>query len=284
MNLDMAIEAILDSYKSNGGLTYHETENFPNRQVAVSILEDIRCLLFPGFSRSTADAASIRYVTGERIHRVIPLLAHEIQKAMKYMFFFAGREETACFDLAELTAYSLIKEIPEIRRLLNKDIEAALQGDPAATTSEEVILSYPGVEAVIAYRIAHFLHINGVPIIPRILSEYVHGKTGIEIHPGAVIGESFFIDHGTGVVIGETCVIGSNVTLYQGVTLGALSVKKTLHGKKRHPTIEDDVTIYAGATILGDTVIGRGSTIGGNAWVTASVPPDTVVMYRHDAQ
>lgn len=282
MNIDTAVDAILDTYKTYGGLTYHETENFPNKQEVVSILEDVRCLLFPGFARSNADAASIRYVTGERVHRVIPLLTREIQKAMKYVFTTVGREDAACFVLAEQTAYSLIKEIPEIRRLLHKDIEAALQGDPAATTTEEVILSYPGVEAIIAHRVAHFLHINGVPIIPRILSEYVHGKTGIEIHPGAAIGESFFIDHGTGVVIGETCVIGSNVTLYQGVTLGALSVKKNLHGKKRHPTIEDDVTIYAGATILGDTVIGRGSTIGGNAWVTASVPPDTVVMHSYD--
>jgi serine O-acetyltransferase len=276
MKIDTLIDTILDSYRTYGGLEFHESENFPNKQNVIAVLDDIRYLLFPGLARACADTPDIRYVTGERIHRIVPRLTREIQKTMKYVSTFAGRDEVACFDLAEQTVYSLIKEIPEIRRLLSKDIEAALHGDPAATTIEEVILSYPGVEAVIVYRIAHFLHINGVPIIPRILTEYVHGKTGIDIHPGAVIGESFFIDHGTGVVIGETCVIGDNVTLYQGVTLGALNVKKTLHGKKRHPTIEDDVTIYAGATILGgNTVIGRGSTIGGNSWVTSSVPPES---------
>jgi serine O-acetyltransferase len=279
MTIDILIDSILDSYKTYGGLKYHESENFPNRQILISILDDLRCLLFPAFSKSVyADTENIRYVTGERIHRIIPLLTHEIQKAMKYVFDYVGRDDRACFVLAEQTVYSLIKEIPEIRRLLSNDIEAAIQGDPAAKSNEEVILSYPGLEAIIVYRIAHFLHINGVPIIPRILSEYVHGKTGIDIHPGAVIGEYFFIDHGTGVVIGETCIIGNNVTLYQGVTLGALSVKKTMHGKKRHPTIEDDVTIYSGATILGgNTIIGKGSTIGGNTWVTSSLPPNSSI-------
>jgi serine O-acetyltransferase len=279
MNIDSLIDNILDSYKSYGGLKYHESENFPNRQILTGILEDLRSLLFPALSCSAlAEINNIRYITGERIHRIIPLLTHEIQKAMRYVFRNAGRDDSACFDLAEQTVYSLLKAIPGIRLLLNKDIRAALCGDPAATSIEEVILSYPGLEAIIVYRIAHFLHVNGVPLLPRILTEYVHGKTGIDIHPGAEIGESFFIDHGTGVVIGETCVIGNNVTIYQGVTLGALSVRKTLHGKKRHPTIEDDVTIYAGATILGGgTVVGRGSTIGGNAWVTSSVPPESSV-------
>ena len=158
------------------------------------------------------------------------------------------------------------------------DTKAALAGDPAARSTEEIILSYPGIEAIAVHRLAHFLHINGVPIIPRIMSEYIHGKTGIDIHPGATIGESFFIDHGTGVVIGETCLIGNNVKIYQGVTLGALSVRKDMQAKKRHPTIEDNVTIYAGATILGgSTIIGEGSTIGGNTWVTSSVPPKSLI-------
>jgi serine O-acetyltransferase len=161
------------------------------------------------------------------------------------------------------------------------DTIAAYDGDPAAHSKEEVSLSYPGLEAIVIHRIANFLYKNGIPIIPRIMSEHVHGKTGIDIHPGATIGESFFIDHGTGVVIGETCVIGKNVKIYQGVTLGALSVKKELQDKKRHPTIEDNVTIYAGATILGgDTVIGKGCIIGGNTWVTQSVEEGTVITQQ----
>ncbi|MBQ0161619.1 MAG: serine acetyltransferase, partial [Treponema sp.] len=183
-----------------------------------------------------------------------------------------------CFKLAEQTALALIEEIPEIRRLIQMDIDAGFKGDPAAKSPEEIILSYPGLEAILVHRIAYFLFKNGIPIIPRIMSEDVHGKTGIDIHPGAKIGESFFIDHGTGVVIGETCVIGNNVKIYQGVTLGALSVRKDLQDKKRHPTIEDNVTIYANATILGgNTIIGKNSTIGGNTWITKSVPADSVI-------
>ena len=212
-------------------------------------------------------------------------MTREIQKALIYTKAqtcthdeINNIAESHCFKLAEKTSIALIEEIPEIRRKIQLDVKAAFNGDPAAKSNEEVVLSYPGLEAILVYRIAHFLYENGVPIIPRIMSEHVHGKTGIDIHPGATIGESFFIDHGTGVVIGETCIIGTNVKSYQGVTLGALSVKKNLQNKKRHPTIEDDVTIYANATILGgETVIGRGSTIGGNTWVTESVAAGSVI-------
>ena len=190
--------------------------------------------------------------------------------------------ESHCFKLAEKASIALLEEIPEIRRKIQLDTQAALNGDPAARSNEEVILSYPGLEAILVNRISHFLYKNGIPIIPRIMSEHIHGKTGIDIHPGASIGESFFIDHGTGVVIGETCVIGNNVKIYQGVTLGALSVKKVLQDKKRHPTIQDNVTIYANATILGgDTVIGEGSVIGGNTWVTSSVAPNSVITQEN---
>jgi len=206
------------------------------------------------------------------------MLTKEIQKALVYITCGTIVEESHCYGLAEQTSCALIEELPEIRRKVALDVQAAYSGDPAAKSSEEVIISYPGLEAIVIYRLAHFLQKSGVPVIPRIMSEYVHGKTGIDIHPGAEIGESFFIDHGTGVVIGETCVIGNRVKIYQGVTLGALSVKKEMMNKKRHPTIEDDVTIYANATILGgETVIGEGSTIGGNTWVTSSVPPHTVL-------
>jgi serine O-acetyltransferase len=173
------------------------------------------------------------------------------------------------------------ESLPEIRRVLLTDVYAACKGDPAAKSVEEVIVSYPGVDAITVHRLAAFFWKRDVPLIPRMMSEIAHGRTGIDIHPGAAIGESFFIDHGTGVVIGGTTVIGKNVKIYQGVTLGSLSVKKSEANKKRHPTIEDDVTIYAGATILGgETVIGKGCVIGGNVWITESVPSETMVFVK----
>jgi len=192
---------------------------------------------------------------------------------------------TLCEERGYEIAHAFINALPEIKSLLAGDIRAAMDGDPAAGSYDEIIFSYPGILAVTVYRIAHVLNSLKVPIIPRIMSEYAHGKTGIDIHPGAEIGERFFIDHGTGVVIGGTAVIGNNVRLYQGVTLGALSLPEgagaLLRGKKRHPTIEDRVIIYANATILGgDTVIGTGSIIGGNVWITESVPPNTKVVLK----
>lgn len=276
------VSALLDSYNQFGGINLGDigsSKNFPNRQNVINALQDLLSLLFPGFhTAEQLDESNLRYIIGERINRVITVLTKEIQKALLYLAHCQGNSKTACTKLAEKTAQSLIEILPEIRQKLILDAQAALSGDPAARSLEEIILSYPGLEAVIIHRLAHFLHINGVPIIPRIMSEYVHGKTGIDIHPGATIGDSFFIDHGTGVVIGETCIIGNNVKIYQGVTLGALSVKKEMQEKKRHPTIEDDVTIYAGATILGgNTIIGKGSIIGGNTWVTKSVPPKSII-------
>ena len=283
-NIDKLVDGIIASYDKYGLVNRSDAENFPNRQTVVSILGDVQSLIFPGFrTEEDIDPVNIRYITGQKVNNIIAKLTKEIQKSLIYtMTSQKGNsdniENSHCFALAEKTALALIEELPEIRRKVQLDTIAAFNGDPAAKSSEEVILSYPGLEAILVHRIAHFLHKNGVPIVPRIMSEHVHGKTGIDIHPGATIGESFFIDHGTGVVIGETTVIGNNVKIYQGVTLGALSVKKSLQDKKRHPTIEDDVTIYAGATILGgDTIIGKGCTIGGNTWVTKSIPAGSVV-------
>ena len=285
MNIDMLIDGILDSYDRYGLINRNHTEDFPNRQNVVSILSDIQSVIFPGFrTAEDIDSVNIRYVIGQKVNNIIAHLTREIQKALIYTKAqtcsheeLGNISESHCFKLAEQAAVALIEEIPEIRRQIQLDVIATFNGDPAAKSNEEVVLSYPGLEAILVYRIAHFLYKSGVPIIPRIMSEHVHGKTGIDIHPGATIGESFFIDHGTGVVVGETCIIGNNVKIYQGVTLGALSVKKNLQNKKRHPTIEDNVTIYANATILGgETVIGAGSTIGGNTWVTKSVPPNTL--------
>ena len=286
MTIDMLIDGILDSYHRYGLINRSDSDSFPNRQNVVEILGDIQTLIFPGFKKAEdIDPINIRYVTGQKVNNIIAKLTKEIQKALIYMLSQKDKSDcienptnSKCFLLAEEVATGLIEEIPEIRRKIQLDVIAAFNGDPAAKSNEEVILSYPGLEAILVYRIAHYLYENGVPVIPRIMSEHVHGKTGIDIHPGAKIGESFFIDHGTGVVIGETCIIGTNVKIYQGVTLGALSVKKSLTGNKRHPTIEDNVTIYANATILGgQTVIGKGSTIGGNTWVTKSVPAGSLV-------
>ncbi len=277
-SLDMSVEKILESYNKYGGINLDEANNFPNRENVVKILNDIQSLIFPGFrTAEDIDSETLRFVTGQRVNRIISMLTREIKKALCYSVVDKNFEKCHCFSLAQKTACALIEEIPEIRRKVGLDVQAAYEGDPAAKSTEEVIVSYPGLEAIVVYRIAHFLCANGVPVIPRIMSEWAHGKTGIDINPGAVIGEKFFIDHGTGVVIGESCTIGDNVKIYQGVTLGALSVKKEFMNKKRHPTIEDNVTIYANATILGgETVIGEGSTIGGNTWVTKSVPPHTV--------
>ena len=281
MSIDILIDNIMNSYESYGGINRSGAENFPNRQNVVSVLQDLQSLIFPGFKYDEdIEPGNVRYVTGLHVNRII--LTTEIQKALVFVVQNKGTEDNKvqsshCFGLAEKTVFALLQEIPEIRRKIQLDVKATVAGDPAAQNQEEVILSYPGLEAIVVHRLAHFLYTKGVPIIPRIMSEHVHGKTGIDIHPGASIGESFFIDHGTGIVIGETTVIGNNVKIYQGVTLGALSVKKELQDKKRHPTVEDNVTIYAGATILGgETVIGKGSTIGGNTWVTKSVPPGTV--------
>ena len=284
MNIDSLIDNILESYDHYGFVNRNEEENFPNRQNVVSILTDLQSLVFPGFrTAEDIDSINLRYVTGQKVNNIIAKLTREIQKALIYTVTKTNGNtqhitESHCFKLAEKTSFALIEEIPEIRRLIQLDTIAGFNGDPAAKSPEEVILSYPGLEAILVHRIAYFLHINGVPIIPRIMSEHVHGKTGIDIHPGAKIGESFFIDHGTGVVIGETCIIGNNVKLYQGVTLGALSVQKDLQDKKRHPTIEDNVTIYANATILGgNTVIGKGCIIGGNTWITKSIEAGSTI-------
>ena len=279
-NLDDRIERILASYESTGGINLTDCQNFPNRESVVSALNDIENVIFPGFREDSAlDHDTLRFVTGERLHRIVRSLTNEVHKAIKYICMMSDRDGSGCYKYAEQIVLALIDAIPEFRRLAFGDAKAALEGDPAARSVEEVSLSYPGLEALLVHRIAYFLYGKGVTVIPRIMSEYVHGRTGIDIHPGASIGEGCFIDHGTGVVIGETALIGKNVKIYQGVTLGALSVRKNMADKKRHPTIEDDVTIYAGSTILGgETVIGAGSTVGGNTWIVESIPPGSKVF------
>ena len=213
-------------------------------------------------------------------------LAVQIAKSLVHECKLPRENCDRCRSRGEESAAELIGKIPKIREVLEGDVQAAYDGDPAAKSFDEIIFSYPGLRAIMVHRIAHELYLQEVPLLPRIMSEYAHAVTGIDIHPGANIGRNFFIDHGTGVVIGETTLIGNNVKIYQGVTLGALSFPKDERGNllrdiKRHPTLEDNVTVYSGTTILGgDTVIGRGSTVGGNVWLTKSVPPGTKVVIK----
>jgi serine O-acetyltransferase len=283
-SVDDIVEGILGSYRELGGINHIAGATLPSRQGVERIVHDLESLVFPGFKAEESVAEEdVRYVTGERVVRVSRALAVEVEKSIQYACRVrkdCHRHED-CQGEAEEIVRALLERIPEIRRRVNLDVHAAFRGDPAARSHEEVILSYPGVEAILIHRISHELWIREVAMIPRMMSEYIHGVTGIDIHPGAAIGESFFIDHGTGVVVGETTVIGNNVKLYQGVTLGALSVQKELANKKRHPTIEDEVTIYAGATILGGrTVVGRGSIIGGNVWLVDSVPANSRIYHN----
>jgi serine O-acetyltransferase len=279
--LEKSITSLLENYDAYGMVNHSGAVNLPGRESVDNILRGLEELLFPGFLENVCtDKEALRKITGEKINKLSLVLRNEVEKSFAFSVrhgaLNCGHE--GCGAVAALVVEEFFEELPKIRVILGKDLEAAVRGDPAAMSDNEVILSYPGFQAIAVHRIAHFFWTRQVPIIPRMMSELVHGRTGIDIHPGAQIGESFFIDHGTGVVIGETTVIGKNVKLYQGVTLGALSVKKEESGHKRHPTIEDDVTIYANATILGgETVIGRGSIIGGSVWITQSVPPGSKV-------
>lgn len=256
----------------NTGLALEGRCGFGMKQRAIAFLDNVRAALFPSLYEAGAMAAPHLAALAEiRLYSAAEALV-EIAEAIL-------RDR----DKARSLSVSFLKTVPEIRRLLTLDLQAAYDGDPAARSRSEILLSYPCIEAISAHRIAHKLYRLNLPILPRILSEYAHMRTGIDIHPGASIGTSFFIDHGTGVVIGETAVIGNRVKIYQGVTLGAKSFQldesgKPVKGVKRHPNIEDDVVIYAGATILGgDVTIGKGSVIGGNAWITHSVAPFSMV-------
>ncbi|MBI4551712.1 MAG: serine acetyltransferase [Candidatus Latescibacteria bacterium] len=275
---------IVDSYDELGGINHPDGLNLPSREQVVSILRDFLALLFPGyFGTEPILRQNVTFFVDGLLDSIYIHLRDEVEKSLFYEWKLANRDTTDCPGLADRITIDVLEQLPRIRTLVKKDVQAAYDGDPAAKSHDEVIVSYPCVQAITTYRIAHELYLRQVPLIPRIMSEHAHSQTGIDIHPGATIGESFFIDHGTGVVIGETTEIGNTVKLYQGVTLGALSFRKDTDGRivkggKRHPTIEDEVVIYSGATILGgSTVIGRGSVIGANVWLTSSIPPGTKV-------
>jgi serine O-acetyltransferase len=258
----------------------------PSHQAVVDIVNQARRILFPGyFTPQKIDPVALEYYLGQEMTDLYSALARQIVLAISHDCQRLGQTCTKCAGRGREAALGFVRRLPELRRILAMDVDAALDGDPAAASADEVVFSYPGLYAVIVHRLARVLYDLDVPLLPRIMSEHAHGKTGIDIHPGARIGERFFIDHGTGVVVGQTTDIGDRVRLYQGVTLGALSVPpdkvEQLRRQKRHPTIEDDVIIYSGATILGgNTVIGARSIIGGNVWLTESVPPDTTVLLK----
>jgi serine O-acetyltransferase len=261
-------------------------EPIPSRESIVDIIRRASRILYPGyFIRSRVDWMNLSYYFGQEATAFFENLSEQITLSIRHDCLRHNQPCTQCEDRGQQSAIEFMRELPKLRALLATDVRAAYEGDPAAKSYDEIIFSYPGLFAITVYRMAHQLHHQDVPLIPRIMTEYAHSHTGIDIHPGAHIGKSFFIDHGTGVVIGETTEIGERVRLYQGVTLGALSLPKgagdLLRNVKRHPTIEDDVIIYAGATILGGkTIIGARSTIGGNVWITESVPPDTKVFLK----
>jgi len=262
------------------------TEPIPSRDAIIAIIHRLQKILFPGyFMPERLDRVNLQYYLGQETVSLFEELSRQIGLCIRHECLRRDLPCTHCEERGREEAIKFIRELPNIRLLLAKDVQAAYEGDPATGSHDEIIFCYPGLLAVTVYRTAHQLHHQNISLMPRIMSEYVHGLTGIDIHPGAHIGESFFIDHGVGVVIGETVCIGNRVRIYQGVTLGALSLPKDsvdrLRGQKRHPTIEDDVIIYAGATILGgDTVIGAKSVIGGNVWLTESVPPETNVFIK----
>ena len=258
-------------------------ERLPQKDEIIDFVDELRKVTFPGFfGRENMAYANKKYFAGHKLSLLYDKLFRQIKVALSYKNDAKSYQEIT--EDAQEKALGFIRRIPEVQALLCKDVEAEYNGDPAANSREEIIFSYPGLFAIFVYRYAHVLYQMKVPFIPRIMTEYAHGETGIDINPGANIGEYFFIDHGTGIVVGSTTTIGEHVKLYQGVTLGALSTSagQSLHGVKRHPTIEDNVTIYSGASVLGgQTVIGHGSVIGSNAFVTSSIKPDSRVTIQN---
>ncbi len=283
------VQKLLSSWSSKSCYEHISATPIPSQQKIIDIVEQTRKILFPGyFTSNRLHPTNLEFYIGNKTTDLYDKVTEQIQMAIRHDCSRNKRTCTNCEVLSHDLALKFIKKLPEIAEILATDIKATLIGDPATKSPDEVIFCYPGLFATSVYRIANVLFTLEVPTIPRIMTEYAHGRTGIDIHPGATIDEGFFIDHGTGVVIGETTIIGKNVRIYQGVTLGALSLPRDagerLQNKKRHPTLQDDVIVYANTTILGgDTIIGKGATIGGNIWLTESVPPGTRVLRRMPA-
>jgi len=269
-------EALIRSYQTEGGINHLEGVDLPSKCAISALCSDLLQIIFPGFYETEAlHAGNLNCRIATRVEKITTGLKGEVRRSLAHQ----SESPDGLDGRSHRLVCQFMHQLPEVRRLLSTDVKAAFDGDPAAGSYEEVILAYPGLEAIAIQRMAHLLYQEGLPLIPRMMTEWAHNRTGIDIHPGAVIGTHFFIDHGTGVVIGETSVIGSHVKLYQGVGLVArsLSAGQRLKGKIRHPKLEDHVTIYANATIVGDITIGRRSTLGANVFVTEDVPSDRVV-------
>lgn len=275
---------ILDDYGQGRTIDQMDPFTCPDKAVVEDIIEKLQKVIFPGYFRTKAFFSytvenSLRTLVEDILHD----LTKQISRFLRYLPEYENADFTTSTEAAQKVTFEFLHKLPEIRKYMETIVEAEFDGDPAAFNKDEIIFSYPGLYAIMVYRLAHEFYMMNVPVLPRIMSEYAHSKTGIDIHPGATIDEYFFIDHGTGIVIGETTVIGKNVKVYQGVTIGALSTRggQKLRSKKRHPTIEDNVTIYSGASILGgDTVIGKGAVIGGNTFITESIPAGAVVSIK----
>ncbi len=276
------IRRISENYKESDILCLKKTKHLPSRKEIIDIIKDLRGVVFPGyFEEYSVSVAYAEYYAGNRMVDIKQRLYRQLIAAISYSENYNNEE---IMQKAEEISLKFVKKLPDIQQMLLLDVQAGFDGDPAAKSKEEIICSYPGFFAIYVYRLAHELYLENVPFIPRIMTEYAHSKTGIDINPGATIGKYFFIDHGTGVVIGETTIIGDNVKLYQGVTLGALSTRsgQLLRDVKRHPTIGNHVTIYSGASVLGgETVIGDGTVIGGNAFITQSIPANAKVIVKN---
>ena len=284
-SLPKLVDMMIDNYKQYGGINHLEGKDLPSKENVIEILKNLLTVIFPGYlGKTKIIKTNTRYFLGNTFLECYSSLVTEIEKSLKFICKKVSKcTEDVCHIRAQIVASELLEKIPDIRMLLRGDIRAAYDGDPAAKSIDEVILSYPCVLAITIHRISHELFIRGVPLVPRIMNEYAHSRTGIDIHPGAKIGKNIFIDHGTGVVIGETTEIGDNVKIYQSVTLGALSFPKDergriIKGRKRHPTIGNNVIIYSGATILGsEAIVGNNAIVGGNVWITSSIPSGTKV-------
>ena len=274
--IESVVDTILEDYRSDRDIDRMEASRQPDKDVLIDMIEKLRRIVYPGYFRDK------NYRIYNAKHN-LSMLIEDVMFNLSQQIALVLQEEAQPEEKAQQLCLEFLRRIPAVRDMVQTDLQAAYDGDPAATGMAEVIFSYPGLFAITVYRLAHELYTLKVPMIPRIMTEYAHSITGIDIHPGATIGKFFFIDHGTGIVIGETTIIGENVKIYQGVTLGGLSTRggQSLRGKRRHPTIEDNVTIYANASILGgETVIGQGCVIGASAFITQSVPPCTTVTLK----
>jgi serine O-acetyltransferase len=273
---------LVASYAKDGGINHLDGKNLPSKRVVTGLTCDLLRLLFPGFfDEKLIHSSEIKVETAALLDSILGTLEDEIRKALEYHPPDGLAKKDVAQEAHKLTV-EFLGSLPRVREILQTDVQAAFDGDPAAASKEEIIVSYPFIEAIAVQRLAHELYVKNIALIPRIMTEWAHGRTGMDLNPGAKIGSHFFVDHGTGTVIGETAIIGNHVKMYHGVTLGAKSTAggQLLKGKKRHPTIEDRVTIYPGATILGgETIIGAHSTIGGNVFIMDSVQPNSLVVY-----